>query len=215
MASSTVITPSFPTFPNALAIKSPITSSLLAEIEAICLILSESVPTTLACFPRSSTMASTALSIPRFKSIGFAPAATFFNPSFTIACAKTVAVVVPSPARSLVLLATSFTICAPMFSKGSFNSISFATVTPSLVTVGPPNDFPIITFRPFGPSVTFTAFANASTPRFNPSRASMSNLISFAILLLLYAEGFWHYAGLVPINCFLIKIIFCLMIIVR
>jgi hypothetical protein len=31
-------------------INSPITSSLLAEIEAICLILSESVPTTLDCF---------------------------------------------------------------------------------------------------------------------------------------------------------------------
>jgi hypothetical protein len=42
-----VITPSFPTFAKAVAINSPITSSLLAEIEAICLILSESVPTTL------------------------------------------------------------------------------------------------------------------------------------------------------------------------
>src|SRR5579864_3936505 len=34
-----------------------------------------------------------------------------------MACARTVAVVVPSPATSLVLLATSRTICAPMFSK--------------------------------------------------------------------------------------------------
>ena len=41
---------------------------------------------------------------------GLAPAATFFNPSLTIACAKTVAVVVPSPAKSLVLEATSLTI---------------------------------------------------------------------------------------------------------
>ena len=32
------------------------------------------------------------------------------NPSVTIACAKIVAVVVPSPALSFVLLATSFTI---------------------------------------------------------------------------------------------------------
>ncbi|MNF74123.1 hypothetical protein D3C84_561480 [compost metagenome] len=71
-----------------------------------------------------------------------------------------------------------------MFSNGSFNSISFATETPSLVTVGPPNDFPIITLRPFGPRVTFTAFANASTPRFNPSRASISNFISFAIFFI-------------------------------
>ncbi len=45
LASSTVITPSLPTFPNALAIKSPIVSSLLAEIAATCLILSESLPT--------------------------------------------------------------------------------------------------------------------------------------------------------------------------
>ena len=47
--------------------------------------------------------------------MGFSPAATAFDPSFTIACAKTVAVVVPSPATSLALDATSLTICAPMF----------------------------------------------------------------------------------------------------
>ena len=49
--------------------------------------------------------------------------------------------VVPSPATSLVLEATSRTIWAPMFSSGSLSSISFATVTPSLVMVGPPNFF--------------------------------------------------------------------------
>ena len=32
---------------------------------------------------------------------------------WSIACARTVAVVVPSPATSLVLVATSFTSCAP------------------------------------------------------------------------------------------------------
>ena len=105
-----MITPSFPTLPNALAIKSPITSSLFAEIEATCFIFSEEFPTSLDCLPKSVTIASTALSIPRFKSIGLAPAATFFKPSFTIACANTVAVVVPSPAKSLVFEATSFTI---------------------------------------------------------------------------------------------------------
>jgi hypothetical protein len=47
-------------------------------------------------------------------------------------------VVVPSPATSDVWLATSFTICAPMFSSASVSSISFATVTPSLVIVGDP-----------------------------------------------------------------------------
>jgi hypothetical protein len=59
------MTPSF-LLSKAVAIKSPITSSLL-EIEAICLILSESVPTTFDCF--ASQYNSTALSIPRFKSI--------------------------------------------------------------------------------------------------------------------------------------------------
>ena len=40
---------------------------------------------------------------------GLAPAATFLSPTFTMACANTVAVVVPSPASSPVLEATSFT----------------------------------------------------------------------------------------------------------
>ena len=69
-----------------------------------------------ACL-RSATTASTAMSMPRFRSIGFMPAATALAPSRTIAWASTVAVVVPSPARSLVLEATSRTICAPMFSN--------------------------------------------------------------------------------------------------
>ena len=51
----------------------------------------------------SSTTASTAMSMPRFRSIGFMPAATDLTPSRTIAWASTVAVVVPSPAMSLVL----------------------------------------------------------------------------------------------------------------
>src|ERR1700748_1907151 len=54
-------------------------------------------------------MASTARSMPRLRSIGFMPAATDFAPSLTMAWASTVAVVVPSPARSLVLEATSRT----------------------------------------------------------------------------------------------------------
>jgi hypothetical protein len=56
----------------------------------------------------SRTAASTALSMPRFRSIGFMPAATAFRPSRTMACASTVAVVVPSPATSEVWEATSF-----------------------------------------------------------------------------------------------------------
>ena len=76
--------------------------------------------------------------MPRFRSIGFSPAATILAPSLTIAWASTVAVVVPSPATVLVFEATSRTICAPMFSNLSSSSISLATVTPSLVMRGAP-----------------------------------------------------------------------------
>ena len=112
----------------------------------------------------SPTSAFTALSMPRFRSVGFMPAVTYFMPSATMACANTVAVVVPSPATSLVLEATSFTICAPMFSNLSFSSISLATVTPSLVMCGPPKARSSTTLRPFGPRVTFTALDKTFTP---------------------------------------------------
>ena len=81
-----------------------------------------------------------------------------------MACASTVAVVVPSPATSEVLDATSFTICAPMFANWSSSSISLATVTPSLVTVGAPHDFSMTTLRPRGPRVTLTALARVLSP---------------------------------------------------
>ncbi len=101
-----------------------------------------------------------------------------------MACASTVAVVVPSPAMSLVLVATSLTICAPMFSYLSRSSISFATVTPSFVMTGEPNFLPMTTFRPFGPSVTRTAFASTLTPLSIAARASSLNFKSFAATLL-------------------------------
>src|SRR5437870_1350216 len=96
-----------------------------------------------------------------------------------------VAVVVPSPAWSEVFEATSRTICAPMFSNLSSSSISLATVTPSLVIRGAPNDLSSTTFRPFGPSVTRTAWARMSTPRSILSRASTENFTSFAAISLL------------------------------
>src|SRR5439155_20614907 len=86
-----------------------------------------------------------------------------------------VAVVVPSPAMSEVLVATSLTIWAPMFSIGSSSSISLATVTPSLVIVGLPNFLSMTTLRPLGPRVTLTASASWSTPRLRRERASVSN----------------------------------------
>src|SRR4051812_904470 len=81
---------------------------------------------------------------------------------------------------SLVLVATSRTICAPMFWKRSGSSISLATVTPSLVTVGEPKDFSSTTLRPLGPRVTATASDSVFTPRRICSRATWWNVISFA-----------------------------------
>jgi len=49
-----------------------------------------------------------------------------------------VAVVVPSPATSFVLLATYFINDAPIFMNLSENSIALATVTPSFVIFGAP-----------------------------------------------------------------------------
>ena len=122
------------------------------------------------------TAAATPFSMPRRTAVGFEPAATFRVPSRKIARARTVAVVVPSPARSDVLEATSLTSFAPMFSKGSSRSTSLLTVTPSFVTVGPPKDLSMMTFRPVGPMVTATAPASFSTPLSSLARALSSNI---------------------------------------
>ena len=171
-ASSTVITPSLPTFCIASAIIRPISWSLLAETVPTWAI-SSLVDTFFERFSISFTTTSTARSMPRFKSIGFMPAAAALAPSCTIVAARTVAVVVPSPAASLVFEATSRTICAPMFSNLSASSISLATVTPSLLMRGAPKDLSRTTLRPFGPSVTLTAFDRKSMPRNIRSRASV------------------------------------------
>ena len=134
----------------------------------------------LEIFFSSSTMAMTALSMPRFRSIGFMPAATNFMPSRTIDWASTVAVVVPSPATSEVLEATSLTICAPMFSNLSFSSISLATETPSLVTVGAPKERSSTTLRPFGPRVTLTASARMLTPAHHAAASGIAKLDFFS-----------------------------------
>src|SRR5690349_19976275 len=140
-----------------------------------------SVETGFATFLISRTARVTALSIPRFKAIGLAPAAIAFTPSRKIACASTVAVVVPSPATSLVFAATSRTICAPIFSIASKRSICLATVTQSLVMVGLPYFFSSTTLRPLGPRVVVTVSASLFTPRRIAARACPPNVICFAI----------------------------------
>jgi hypothetical protein len=92
-------------------------------------------------------------------------------PSLKMHWARTVAVVVPSPATSAVFWATSLTIWAPMLASLSWRSISLATVTPSLLTSGAPQGRSMITFRPRGPSVTFTTLARVLRPRATERRA--------------------------------------------
>ena len=79
LASSTVMTPSLPTFSIASAMILPIVASLLAEIMPTCATM---LPVTgRAIFLISATTTSTAFSMPRLSSIGLAPATTFFAPS--------------------------------------------------------------------------------------------------------------------------------------
>ena len=177
--SSTVMTPSLPTFSMASAISLPISGSA-AEMDAVAAI-SSSVSISLAEDSSCSVTEATAFSMPRLRDSGSAPAATLRRPSFTRAWASTVAVVVPSPATSSVFLATSFTSSAPIFSYGSSSSISLAMETPSLVMVGAPQDFSRTTLRPRGPSVTLTASARVLRPFSRPRRASSSNAIIFAM----------------------------------
>src|SRR5450759_4847742 len=178
LLSSTVMTPSLPPLSIASAIMPPMALSP-AEMEAVAAICSL-VSTSLEALDSSSQTASTAASMPFFRPIGLAPAATLRRPSRTSDWARMVAVVVPSPATSLVFFATSLTSSAPIFSYGSSSSISLAMLTPSLVMVGPPHFFSRTTLRPFGPSVTRTASASWFMPRSSPRRASSSNAIIFA-----------------------------------
>src|SRR3954469_10828106 len=188
LPSSTVMTPSLPTLSIASEIVLPISGSALAEM-APTWAISFDVVQGLLIFFSSSTATVTALSMPRLMSIGFMPAATYFMPSATIDCARTVAVVVPSPATSLVLGATSFRSGAPMFWNLSFSSISFATDTPSLVTVGAPKERSRTTLRPFGPSVTLTASARMFTPAMRRVRACSLNLTSLAAMVVSSVDG--------------------------
>ncbi len=178
--SSTVMTPSLPTSFIACAMRSPIVLSL-AEIDATCAIFSVE-STFWTSFSISLTAFSTAASMPRLISSGLEPAVTLRRPSRMMAWASTVAVVVPSPAMSLVLDATSLTSCAPMFSNVSGSSISLAMVTPSLVIVGEPNFLSRTTLRPLGPRVTFTASARMLAPRSSARRAFSSNTSCFAAM---------------------------------
>jgi hypothetical protein len=169
-ASSTEITPSGPTFSTASATSSPIAASLCAEIAATCA-RSRRLCTGRDCARSPSTAMRVARSKPRLRSIALAPATTLRTPSAKIACANTVAVLVPSPTLSPVRSAASRSMRAPRFSSGSLSSTSLAMVTPSLQTIGAPHFRPINTHFDRGPSVTRTASASAVAPRRTFSRA--------------------------------------------
>ncbi len=194
-----VITPSLETFSMASATIWP-TSSSAAEIAATLAI--SAWPFTAVLMPLiASIAASVAFFMPLRKTMGLAPAARFFMPSFTMAWANTVAVVVPSPATSLVLVATSFTSCAPIFSNASSSSISLAMVTPSLVISGAPKDLSKTTFLPFGPKVTRTVSASWFTPDSSAFLASMPYLISLAIVsFLLNNQSYFSACSWYPIK---------------
>mmetsp|Transcript_11690 Transcript_11690/g.19676 ORF Transcript_11690/g.19676 Transcript_11690/m.19676 type:complete len:280 (-) Transcript_11690:408-1247(-) len=78
--SCTVMTPSLPTFSIAVAMISPISVSEFAEIVATFLI-SSFVVIIFVLFFKSASTASTAMLMPRRRSIGFIPAATDLTPS--------------------------------------------------------------------------------------------------------------------------------------
>ena len=99
-----------------------------------------------------------------------------------MAWARTVAVVVPSPALSFVLEATCWISLAPMFSNGLSSSISRAIVSPSLTMSGAPKLFSRTTLRPRGPMVTRTASASAFIPRSRAPRDSSEKLRSLAMV---------------------------------
>src|SRR4051812_24453120 len=173
------MTPSLPTFSMASLINRP-TSASCAEIVATPAMACWS-STGVATSSRAFDTTSAAARMPTPSAIGPAPAATLRMPSLTRAWASTVAVVVPSPATSLVLVATFLASWAPRFSYGSSSSTSRAMVTPSLVIVGAPNFLSRTTLRPRGPRVTLTVSASLSTPRSSARRASSLELMILAM----------------------------------
>src|SRR6476620_204653 len=86
--SSTVTTPSLPTLSMASAMTSP-TDGSAAEMVAT-LAMSDLSSTSFACDLIDSTAAATAFSMPFFRLIGLAPAATLRMPRWTSAWARTV-----------------------------------------------------------------------------------------------------------------------------
>ena len=163
-----------------MAIISPISISLLAEtvatwrISSLVLISFESVF-------KNFTTSLTALSIPFLISVDLRPLEIDFIPSSAIDLAKIQVAVVPSPAFLLVFSEACKIIFAPSPSAPA-NVTALATVTPSFVTFGAPQDSCSAIFLPPGPAVVETISATVLKPASNLVLAS-SPLITFLICM--------------------------------
>ena len=98
--------------------------------------------------------------------------------------AKTVDVVLPSPATVAVFSLACFRSFAPRSSTLFSNIILFATVAPSLVKWGGSLFFSIRTSLPLGPIVIDTASQSFLTPLFSSAWASASKKIKSDIVTL-------------------------------
>ena len=118
LLSSTVITPSLPTFSITSAIKSPdlgVGGRDRGDVRDVGAVAHQLGQALQLGHQRLSALVQATLEQHRVRA-----GRDHLEPSVTIAWASTVAVVVPSPATSLVLVATSTSSRAPMFSNGSF-----------------------------------------------------------------------------------------------
>src|SRR5260221_12313247 len=77
-----------------------------------------------------------------------------------------------------------------MFSNLSLSSISFATETPSLLTVGAAKARSRTALRPLGASVPLTASARMFTPAISRARAFSLNLTSLAAMVVFLFSRF-------------------------
>src|SRR5207244_11920829 len=75
----------------------------LSPLPALLFLFHAPSPTDLSTLSLHDALPISACSMPRCRAIGFAPAVTFLRPPRKMAWARTVAVVVPSPAMSEVL----------------------------------------------------------------------------------------------------------------
>ena len=140
--------------------------------------------TFLAILSSCSIAAATAFSMPRRTAIGLLPAAMLRVPSLKIARASTVAVVVPSPAMSEVLSATSLHELGAHVLEAVFE-LDFLADGHAVFGDGRAAERLVDDHvaAASGPCVTATASASFSTPASILARAASSNSNCFATVV--------------------------------